>query len=173
TRWNPIVSWQKQKQEKENKFLQATQAELDEHVRALRLIGLLTRMRVETLTDGQQANRDRGAFPGNVSHTHICVKFSVCVLSGRLLCLSCSLSGCRDEMYQDLLTKYAIIEDKQRAVIANIVEKQKALVTLAVRRHQQVIELGQEVEDGQLEGMSQVKQACKDFVEIKDTLLSI
>ncbi|KIJ18199.1 hypothetical protein PAXINDRAFT_97678 [Paxillus involutus ATCC 200175] len=75
-----------------------------------------------------------------------------------------------DETYQDFLMQYATNEDKQREVITKMIETQKTLLSLSVKRHQQVIELNQEVEDGQLEGMSQVKQACKDFEKIRDAL---
>ncbi|KIK93759.1 hypothetical protein PAXRUDRAFT_494344 [Paxillus rubicundulus Ve08.2h10] len=115
------VSWQKQKREKENKMLQDTQAELDEHL----------------------INKEK-EIEGTVK--------------------------AMDEAYQDFLTQYATIEDKQREVITKIIETQNTLLSLSVKRHQKVIKLNQEAEDGQLEGMSQVKQACKDFVEIRDAL---
>ncbi|KAH7882138.1 hypothetical protein F5I97DRAFT_423953 [Phlebopus sp. FC_14] len=76
-------------------------------------------------------------------------------------------------LYQDFLTKYVIIEDKQRAVMSAIIEKQNTLVALCVQRHRGAIELGQEVEDGQLEGMSQVKEACKDFSNVGEMLLEL
>ncbi|KAF9238384.1 hypothetical protein BU15DRAFT_75317 [Melanogaster broomeanus] len=75
------------------------------------------------------------------------------------------------DVHQDFLRKYAIIEDKQREVVTKIIEAQKTLVSLSVKRHQEVIELGQEVEDGQLEGMNQVKQACNDFLGMRDALM--
>ncbi|KAF9219336.1 hypothetical protein BS17DRAFT_427233 [Gyrodon lividus] len=78
-----------------------------------------------------------------------------------------------DEIYQTFLTEYAVIEDKQREITTKIIETQKTLVSLSVKRHQQVIGLNQEVEDGQLEGMSQVKQACKDFAGMRDSLLVV
>jgi hypothetical protein len=85
-------------------------------------------------------------------------------------------------IHQDFLEKYAILEDKKRRIMAAITEKQEELVVsslaselislfskhinvhfqpLAVKRHQAIISLGHEVENGQLEGMAFMKGTCQ------------
>ncbi|KAJ8588610.1 hypothetical protein M405DRAFT_933993 [Rhizopogon salebrosus TDB-379] len=64
-------------------------------------------------------------------------------------------------IHQDFLEKYAILEDKKRRIMAAITEKQEELVPLAVKRHQAIISLGHEVENGQLEGMALMKGTCQ------------
>ncbi|KAI6030299.1 hypothetical protein EDC04DRAFT_2711270 [Pisolithus marmoratus] len=105
------VSWQKHKQEREDRVLQVVRTELNEYQR-----------------------RDR-------EHT-----------------------------YQNYLAQTAVVEDKMRAVMVAIVEKQQKLLSLAVQKHQKVIEVGQDVEAAQTEALRHVKTACKDYVALRDTL---
>ncbi|KAG2107697.1 uncharacterized protein F5147DRAFT_761213 [Suillus discolor] len=66
-----------------------------------------------------------------------------------------------DALHQDFLKQYAILEDKKRKITAAIAEAQEELIPLAIKRHQAIISLGHEVENGQLEGMALIKGACQ------------
>ncbi|OAX40763.1 hypothetical protein K503DRAFT_864378 [Rhizopogon vinicolor AM-OR11-026] len=66
-----------------------------------------------------------------------------------------------ETIYQEYLEKNAILEDRKRKIMAAIAEKQEELIPLAVKRHQAIISLGHEVENGQLEGMALIKGTCQ------------
>ncbi|KAG2152806.1 hypothetical protein DEU56DRAFT_752101 [Suillus clintonianus] len=66
-----------------------------------------------------------------------------------------------EAIHQNFLEQYAILEDKKRQITAAIAEAQQELIPLAVKRHQAIISLGHEVENGQLEGMALIKSACQ------------
>ncbi|KAG1823045.1 hypothetical protein EV424DRAFT_1346524 [Suillus variegatus] len=66
-----------------------------------------------------------------------------------------------ETLHQDFLKQYAILEDKKRKITAAIAEAQEELIPLAIKRHQAIISLGHEVENGQLEGMALIKGACQ------------
>src|SRR5882757_6542057 len=96
------------------------------------------------------------------------------------LILICNRS---ETIYQEYLEKNAILEDRKRKIMAAIAEKQEELIVcpltsrihqslisnhidnilqpLAVKRHQAIISLGHEVENGQLEGMALIKGTCQ------------
>ncbi|KAG2076447.1 hypothetical protein BDR04DRAFT_1148890 [Suillus decipiens] len=78
-----------------------------------------------------------------------------------------------ETLHQDFLEQYAILEDKKRKITAAIAEAQEELIPLAVRHHQAIISLGHQVENGQLEGMALIKDACqstRDIAQELDTL---
>ncbi|KAH0834022.1 hypothetical protein J3R83DRAFT_11258 [Lanmaoa asiatica] len=110
------VTWQKQKREKDRKFLKAAQGELDEHV-----------------------VRKKGEIKGIMNEM--------------------------EETYQEFLLKYASIEDKKREIIVKITEAQKTLVALSVRKHQETVELTQNLEESQLEGLKQIKETCQGMMD--------
>ncbi|OJA09132.1 hypothetical protein AZE42_02309 [Rhizopogon vesiculosus] len=66
-----------------------------------------------------------------------------------------------ETIHQEYLEKNAILEDRKQKIMAAIAEKQKELIPLAVKRHQAIISLGHEVENGQLEGMALIKGTCQ------------
>ncbi|KAI6161584.1 hypothetical protein EDD17DRAFT_680824 [Pisolithus thermaeus] len=114
------VSWQKHKQERENKVAQAVRAELNEYI------------------SGKCAAMKEVA--AKIEHT-----------------------------YQNYLAQTAVVEDKTRAVMVAIVEKQQKLLSLAVQKHQKVIEVGQDVEAAQTEALRHVKTACKgEYPEVPE-----
>ncbi|KAI6120298.1 hypothetical protein EDD16DRAFT_891292 [Pisolithus croceorrhizus] len=115
------VSWQKHKQERENKVAQAVRAELNEYI------------------SGKCAAMKEVA--AKIEHT-----------------------------YQNYLAQTAVVEDKMRAVMVAIVEKQQKLLSLAVQKHQKVIQVGQDVEAAQTEALRRVKTACKDYIALQDAL---
>ncbi|KAG9311022.1 hypothetical protein JVU11DRAFT_8918 [Chiua virens] len=113
------VSWQKQKQEKERRFLKSAQAELDDLVRAL------------------------------------------------LLC------PMQDDIYQDFLSRYTAIEDRKREVLVQIAEKQKILLAISVKKHQEAVEHVQNLEEGQREGIRLVAQSCQDMQGMIDAFMKV
>ncbi|KAI5993735.1 hypothetical protein F5J12DRAFT_785980 [Pisolithus orientalis] len=98
------VSWQKHKQERENKVLQAVRTELNGYL------------------SGKRAAMEE-----------VTVKI--------------------EQAYQNYLAQTTVMEDKIRAVMVAIVEKQQKLLSLAVQKHQKVIEVGQDVEAAQTEAL--------------------
>ncbi|KAL4077657.1 hypothetical protein J3A83DRAFT_1640406 [Scleroderma citrinum] len=106
------VTWQRHKREKEDKFLQAAQAELDKRI------------------NDKQAELE-------------------------------GITAKIEQAYQEYMLKTATVEDKMRAVMVAIIEKQKALLSMSVQGHQKVIEMGQDLEGSQVEALRQVKAACK------------
>ncbi|KAH7911791.1 hypothetical protein BJ138DRAFT_869595 [Hygrophoropsis aurantiaca] len=76
-----------------------------------------------------------------------------------------------EKIYADFLLEYATVEDKQRKIAAEIIAKQKILIPLSVQCHQAIIALGNDTEDGQLNGMTQVRAACKDFADLAKALV--
>ncbi|KAG1803184.1 uncharacterized protein BJ212DRAFT_1304662 [Suillus subaureus] len=76
-----------------------------------------------------------------------------------------------EALHQDFLEQYAILEDKKRKITAAIAEVQEELIPLAVKHHQEIISLGHEVENGQLEGMALIKGAStRDIAQELGTL---
>lgn len=88
----------------------------------------------------------------------------------------------RENAYQEFLAKYAAIEDKTRDVLVKIIAAQKTLVVcvfsslydphnpafcdlrlqaLSVRKHQETVEHTLDLEEGQHEGIEQIKQTCR------------
>lgn len=115
------VSWQKHKQERENKVLQAVRTELNGYL------------------SGKRAAMEE-----------VTVKI--------------------EQAYQNYLAQTTVMEDKIRAVMVAIVEKQQKLLSLAVQKHQKVIEVGQDVEAAQTEALRHIKTACKDYIALEDVL---
>ncbi|KAF8553624.1 hypothetical protein OG21DRAFT_1485279 [Imleria badia] len=118
------VTWQKQKKEKERKFMKAANAELDEHV-----------------------DRKQREVKGIMNDM--------------------------EETYQEFLLKYATNEDKMREVVVKIVEAQKTLVALSVRKHQETMEAASNLEESQLEGIRQIKQTCQDFEGMTESFMKV
>ncbi|KAG1894426.1 uncharacterized protein F5891DRAFT_727713 [Suillus fuscotomentosus] len=75
-----------------------------------------------------------------------------------------------ETLHQDFLKQYAILEDKKRKITAAIAEAQEELIPLAIKRHQAIISLGHEVENGQLEGMALIKGACQSTRDVAQEL---
>ncbi|KAG1801013.1 uncharacterized protein HD556DRAFT_1304964 [Suillus plorans] len=75
-----------------------------------------------------------------------------------------------ETLHQDFLKQYAILEDKKRKITAAIAEAQEELIPLAIKRHQAIISLGHEVENGQLEGMALMKGACQSTRDVAQEL---
>ncbi|KAG2052158.1 hypothetical protein BDR06DRAFT_1009849 [Suillus hirtellus] len=75
-----------------------------------------------------------------------------------------------ETLHQDFLKQYAILEDKKRKITAAIAEAQEELIPLAIKRHQAIISLGHEVENGQLEGMALIKGACESTRDVAQEL---
>lgn len=75
-----------------------------------------------------------------------------------------------ETLHQDFLKQYAILEDKKRKITAAIAEAQEELIPLAIKRHQVIISLGHEVENGQLEGMALIKGACQSTRDVAQEL---
>lgn len=78
-----------------------------------------------------------------------------------------------ETLHQDFLEQYAILEDKKRKITAALAEAQEELIPLAVQRHQAIISLGHEVENGQLEGMALIKGACQSTRDIAQELRTL
>ncbi|KIM58181.1 hypothetical protein SCLCIDRAFT_1098458 [Scleroderma citrinum Foug A] len=76
-----------------------------------------------------------------------------------------------EQAYQEYLLKTTATEDKMRAVMVAIIEKQKILLALSVQGHQKVIEIGQDLEESQVEALRQAKAACKDYAGLEERLL--
>lgn len=72
--------------------------------------------------------------------------------------------------YQEFRAKNAALDEKKRAVIAAISSMHSTLMSFSIKRHQNMIERSQDVEEGQCEGMNQVKDACKDIAGLKNIL---
>ncbi|KAG1852640.1 hypothetical protein C8R48DRAFT_777454 [Suillus tomentosus] len=75
-----------------------------------------------------------------------------------------------ETLHQDFLKQYAILEDKKRKITAAIAEAQEELIPLAIKRHQAIISLGHEVENGQLEGMALIRGACESTRDVAQEL---
>ncbi|KAG9307881.1 hypothetical protein JVU11DRAFT_13084 [Chiua virens] len=118
------VSWQKQKQEKERRFLKSAQAELDDLM-----------------------NRKRGELD--------------------------EIMGQMDDIYQDFLSRYTAIEDRKREVLVQIAEKQKILLAISVKKHQEAVEHVQNLEEGQREGIRLVAQSCQDMQGMIDAFMKV
>ncbi|KAG1774695.1 hypothetical protein EV702DRAFT_479800 [Suillus placidus] len=78
-----------------------------------------------------------------------------------------------ETLHQDFLEQYAILEDKKRKITAALAEAQEELIPLAVQRHQAIISLGHEVENGQLEGMALIKGACQSTRDVAQELRTL
>ncbi|KAF8438657.1 hypothetical protein L210DRAFT_1056899 [Boletus edulis BED1] len=118
------VTWQKQKKDKERKFMKTAQAELDEHV-----------------------ERKQAQVREIMKHM--------------------------EETYQEFLSTYAAIEDKTREVMVKIIDAQKTLVALSVRKHQETVELTSNLEESQLDSIQQIKQTCWDVTDMMEAFMKV
>ncbi|KAG6370717.1 hypothetical protein JVT61DRAFT_4638 [Boletus reticuloceps] len=118
------VTWQKQKKDKERKFMKTAQAELDAHV-----------------------ERKQAQVREIMKHM--------------------------EETYQEFLSTYAAIEDKTREVMVKIIDAQKTLVALSVRKHQETVELTSNLEESQLDSIQQIKQTCWDVTDMMEAFMKV
>ncbi|KAG9310655.1 hypothetical protein JVU11DRAFT_9235 [Chiua virens] len=85
-----------------------------------------------------------------------------------------AIEGSMDQMedlYQDFLSRYAASEDRKRKLLVQIIEKQRTLLELSVKKHQEAVENVQILRDGQREGIGLVKQAFQDMQGMVDAFM--